>query len=455
MLNRVSETIGRYAMFETGQKVGVAVSGGCDSVCLLDALAALAPRWGLRLSVLHVDHQLRGKESSGDALFVEQLAGRLSVPFHLERPVLAPGNLEEAAREARLAFFRRLLQSGALDRVALGHTRSDQAETVLFRLLRGAGSAGLASIRPISPEGIVRPLIRVTRAEVTAYLNERNIPWRDDSTNADIRFSRNRIRRELLPLLEEQWNPEFSLTLSQIADWAFEEERYWEREMAGLERQYLILQPPAVLARAETIANLPRAVARRLVRHALGLARGDVRSVGFRHVEEVLGLAEGAGSGRMQTPGVDVLRSFDWIRFLPLGSETAGDREFRAAVSPPCRIRLPGGGPVLTIDLQAVEAGYTGRMSGLDWDRCVSDPLELRTWRPGDQYQPAGSTRSEKLKTYFQQARIPLWERRYWPVLAGCGSILWARRFGYASDFAATPGSRIVLRIREIDNAES
>lgn len=455
MLERVRETIARYGMFEPGLRVGVAVSGGCDSVCLLHVLAELAPRWDLRLSVLHVDHQLRGEESSGDARFVEALAARFGLPFHLERATLEAGNLEEAAREARLRFFHRFLNSGELDRVALGHTRSDQAETVLFRFLRGTGTAGLAGIRPVSVAGIARPLILVSRTEVLVFLRERGIEWREDSSNADLGFARNRIRRELLPALEREWNPELGMALSQMADQAFEEERHLERETAELAGRLLVVEPPAVLLRAEALERMPRAVARRLVRHAIGLAKGDLRSLGFRHVEQVLELAARAGSGRLQAPGVDVLRSFDWIRFIPLGLEEARDRDLRIPVTPPCRVELPGGRIALTMEVERAEAGYTGGMSGLDWDQCVSGPLELRTWKPGDQYRPAGSARVGKLKEMFQKARIPLWERRSWPVLAGSGAVLWTRRFGYAAGFAATESSRFVLRIREIDNAES
>jgi len=146
MVSRIERTIERYHMFQPGQSVGVAVSGGADSVCLLHVLLELAPRWDLRLSVLHLDHGLRGEESRGDARFVRELAGRLGLPVCIRevQVAAAPDNLEQAARKARLAFFRERIASGAVERVALGHTRSDQAETVLFRFLRGSGTAGLA-----------------------------------------------------------------------------------------------------------------------------------------------------------------------------------------------------------------------------------------------------------------------------------------------------------------------
>src|ERR1039457_3522464 len=188
-------------MFQRGARVGVAVSGGADSVCLLHVLLELAPRWDLQLSVLHLNHRLRGEESDGDEDFVRELAERLELPVTVQawdqsrqagRP--APPNLEEAAREARLAFFAQAIKSGAVERVALGHTRSDQSETVLFRFLRGAGTAGLAGIRPVTAAGIVRPLLGVERFQVEAFLLERGIEWREDSTNVSFQLARNRIR---------------------------------------------------------------------------------------------------------------------------------------------------------------------------------------------------------------------------------------------------------------------
>src|SRR5436305_6953667 len=228
LLQRVLATVERYGMFSAGQRVGVAVSGGADSVCLLYILRELAAQWNLCLTVLHLDHQLRGDESTADARFVRELADRLGLPI-VSRCATLPlsGNLEQAGRRARLAFFSEIIQSGACDRVALGHTRSDQAETVLFRLLRGSGTAGLAGIRPVTSGGIVRPLLDVNRAEVETYLRDRGIGWREDSTNASRRFARNRIRHELLPQLCRDWNPEIAESLARTADWALAEESYW------------------------------------------------------------------------------------------------------------------------------------------------------------------------------------------------------------------------------------
>ena len=466
MIEQVRDTILRYRMLDAGQAIGVAVSGGADSVCLLHALHELAPRWNLRLSVLHLNHRLRGEESLGDAEFVRDLAESLQFPFTLREADVAasPENLEEAAREARLAFFREVLASRTVDRIALGHTRSDQAETVLFRFLRGSGTAGLAGIRPVTAEGIVRPLIAVERAAVQQFLRGRGIPWREDSSNLSLQFARNRIRHQLLPQLAREWNPAIVETLAHTADWALAEETYWEAELKRLVADRvadgrLLVKDLAILLAVDTLDGLPMAAARRLLRHVMEGAKGDLRGIDFRHVEAVLELASGReGHGRLQAPGLDIIRSFGWLRFGRPEQAVLATRNYRLPVVVPGTVQVPGTNLVILLELvekpEASEPAnsvynsvYNSEMGCLDWQR-LSGSLELRNWRPGDQYQPMGCTGDAKIKTLFQEHRVPLWERRNWPVLLDGSSIVWARRFGPAAAVSAGPASRVMLRIR-------
>jgi tRNA(Ile)-lysidine synthase len=463
VIARVLETIERFRMFRTGHRVGVAVSGGADSVCLLHVLFELAPRWNLLLHVLHLDHQLRGEESRADARFVEQLAAQLGLPFSQAQVDVArlaaerSQNLEETARHERRRYFAEFLRSGQLDRVALGHTRSDQAETVLFRFLRGAGSAGLAGIRPVTAEGFVRPLLGVGRAEVEQLLRQRNIAWRLDSSNACLDFDRNRIRHELLPLLQREWNPAIAEMLAHTADWALEEESYWQAEMDALAAQYLTIKPPMVFLRADQLTGLSSAAARRLLRRAIETVKGDLRAIDFSHIAAVLHLAsQPEGDGRLQVPGVDVFRSFEWLRLAPPGLDNLENRNFRLPVSVPGRVPLPRGGVAILLELienkpvtELSESRYNRGVYYLDWDR-ISGALEVRNWRPGDQYKPAEHSGEVKIKLLFQQARIPLWERRSWPVITSGEKIVWARQFGPAAEFAANPGGRAILRVQEV-----
>ena len=451
VLERVYKTITRYNMFETGDHVGVAVSGGADSVFLLHALFELAPRHDLKLCVLHLDHGLRGEESRGDARFVSELAARFGLPAHIVEIDVARlkdetgDNLEQSARRARHRFYLEFLITNRLDRIATGHTRSDQAETVLFRFLRGSGTAGLSGVRPVTSQGIVRPLIDLDRVDIERYLHERSIAWRDDSSNSSPEYARNRIRHELLPSLIRDWNPALVDNLAQTAQWAQEEQAYWDAEIERLAAGYLTPRPPAVLLRSGQLCALPRAVARRLIRRAIERVKGDLRGLSFQHVERVLEMAAALdGHDRMQAPGLDVYRSFDWIRLAPPGIDTLENRNYRLAVSVPGRFPLPDRS-TLGLELSSI---YDGSVGGLDWER-LNGGLELRNWRPGDRYRPIGRASEERVKTLFQEARIPLWERRNWPILSIEDHIVWARRFGPASSYAATADSRAIVKVWE------
>jgi tRNA(Ile)-lysidine synthase len=410
----------------------------------------LTSSYDLHLSVLHIDHQLRGAESDQDAAFVRELAERLNLPFHTHRAEISKDdNLEQAARNARYSLLREFIARGIADRIALGHTRSDQAETVLFRFLRGSGTAGLAGIRPVTTDGFVRPLIAISREDVERYLRERGIAWREDSTNADPSFARNRIRHLLLPELTREWNPALPQTLAQTAEWALGEEEYWAAEMDRLTAACLILREPVVLFPVSALNGLSLAAARRLVRRAVEIAKGDLRAIGFPHIEHIRALAAApGGSGRLQVPGVDVFRSFEWIRLAPPGMDTLANRNFRVPLTAPGAIQLPPSGISMSLELIDPEYVYNNGVNCLDWQR-LNGPLQLRNWRPGDQYKRVGHAGEEKIKTLFQDARIPLWERRNWPVITLGDVIVWARNFGPASDFAATAESRKILLIRE------
>ena len=465
VLERIMRTIERRGLLKAGNslhhgllqpncRIGVAVSGGADSVCLLHALLELR----LQLHVLHLNHGLRGEESRLDAEFVRQLAGSLGLPSTIrETDLTAPaGNLEQAARRARLAFFTEMIESGVVDRVATAHTKSDQAETVLFRFLRGSGTAGLAGIRPVVPPGIIRPLMDVDRGEVEQFLRDRKLAWRQDSSNASPRFARNRIRHGLLPQLARDWNPAIAETLAHTGDWALAEESWWESKIDRVASACLTERDGAVLVCAGAIAAQPLAVARRLVRRALQIAKGDLRRVDFHHIQAVIELAAGPGGhGRLHLPGLEVLRSFDWLRFGTSGWDM---RPFALPVTVPGVLRIPRSGIALSLELiekretsDLADCVYNIEMGCLNWPS-LSGPLQLRNWRPGDRYQPANGE-SQKLKTLFQQARIPVWDRRSWPILTDGAAIVWARRFGPAANLAASIESATILRIREIQTA--
>jgi len=256
-------------------------------------------------------------------------------------------------------------------------------------------------------------------------------------------------------------NPSLTDVLASTAEWAQGEEDYWQGELAELEARCFIRNHEALLLRTGDLTALPVAVQRRLIRRMIESVRGTLRSIDFHHAEAVRHLAhQTEGSGRIQLPDLDIYRSFDWLRMAPIGFDSRLERDFEVPAPVPGVIEVPERGIRLQMEpgtpdsVPCIDHVYNedvyarGEVYLLDGDKCAG-PLVLRNWRPGDRLQPVGRSGTEKIKTLFQENRIPLWERRNWPVIVSDQSIVWTRQFGAAGDFAAGPESTRILSIRE------
>ena len=479
LTERVEEAVQRGELLQPGMRVACACSGGADSVALVRLLYELKDKLGLRLLVAHVNHQLRGEDSDADEAFVRRLAERLELEFVVRREDVAERakkkktNLEEAGRQARLEFFASLVAGGKADAVAVAHTLDDQAETVLARLVRGAGTRGLAGIYPVveplpgAKKGrLVRPLLGVRRVELRDWLDQLQQPWREDATNRDPARLRSRIRLEVLP----QLNAAALEHLGRLADHAREEETFWAAliedrfkafaHRAGREVELpvaAVVEPDPLLAKlpARQAREAQRAVARRLLRRALAAVRGDLRRITQTHVEKVLLLAtEGQSGKRLVLPGAEVERQFDRLLIRPTARELAV-ADFEIRLDAPQTVRLPDGHAleVKLVGVAQLEPGYNGARDAADAAR-AQFPLVVRHWRPGDRFEaapggrPAGS-RGKKLKKLFQQNRIPLAERARTPVVVSGGDIIWVRRLGVAAGYGLDAGSQTALVIEE------
>ena len=291
-----------------GQAVVVGLSGGADSVALLDGLVALRRRRGLRIVAAHLDHRLR-EGSADDARFCEELCRSLDVPLRRgaadvrARRAREGGGIEEAARHERYAFLRRVCEEEGGALLAVAHTRDDQAETLLLRLLRGAGTTGLAGMRP-RRGGLLRPLLAVSRDEVRTHLRERGLAWREDPSNADLALRRNRVRHELVPYLEDQFNPGIRAALARTAALLADEAAHLRGEAEALLARISREEKGALVLRRRPLGEAPTAVARVAIRQALRRA-GGLRQVAAVHVERLLEIARSkAPSGRrLPLPG--------------------------------------------------------------------------------------------------------------------------------------------------------
>lgn len=479
---RTIASIRGHGMLRPGDVVGAAVSGGADSVALLLLLEELRSTLGVRLLALHFNHELRGAESDGDERFVAELAQRHELEFIAGRENVAAraresaSNLEDIARKCRYDFFAGLVESGPITRVAVAHTTDDQAETLLAKMIRGTGPAGLAGIYPVAGH-VVRPLIDIRRAELRDFLRERGQTWREDSTNLDESRLRARIRARLLPVLEHDFQPGIVPHLGQLAALAREDEAFWaafveERFRALVHRENDALRiaarellMPMNLTAAPTGELAPlAALTTRLIRRILAELKGDRFGFTNRHVEDVLHLAGVSTSGhRLDLPsGIVVEKNFDEIRFTRRSTETqdaaatiAWEAEFQPAISaqtprdldvniPDIRLRLR----LKVIDWPAGQRDTKPEEAIADWSR-LRAPVVLRNWRPGDAFRPQGHLRTHKLKHLLQERRIALQERRNWPVITCAGKLVWARGFPFAHGFLASGETKKVLVISE------
>jgi tRNA(Ile)-lysidine synthase len=421
-------------LLKPGLRLAVGLSGGADSVALLRALAERSSSLGLVLHAAHLHHGLRGAEADGDLEFARSLAAELGLPFHEHRVETAAEaqkngeTIEEAARRLRYGWFRQLMASGAVEAVATAHTRDDQAETVLAKFLRGAWTEGLSGIHPIIvfPEGrILRPLLGTTRVEVEAYLRGLGQAWREDSSNRHLTFTRNRIRHELLPLLDG-WNPRLREHMAQMAALARDEEAWWQAEMARLGPQILMTGRPVrgggraagdgLSLDVKRIAELAPAVQRRLLRYAaeqLGAA------IDFPSTEALrtLALSGRAGQRLELAQGLGAERS---PRELRLAMGPAAARSNAAEVIPEYSTPIPG-------EIRAPAFGLRLRVAVSGAAAASGSTARLRNWKPGDRVTLRYSSGPRKVKDVLERLRVSGSSRTVWPVLEVGGRIVWMK----------------------------
>jgi tRNA(Ile)-lysidine synthase len=459
LVHSVFKTLRRFALVRPGDRVLVALSGGPDSVALAQALWELRSELGLDLTLAHLNHQLR-EGADQDEAFCAGLAERFGLPFVSGRvdvraeARLEGGSIEETARAARYRFLEDRAEALGCQRIAVGHTRDDQAETFLLRLLRGAGGSGLAAIPPIRPARVgrvIRPLLAVRRVEVLAFLEKRDLPYREDPTNADLAIPRNRIRLQTLPELERQFNPRLVDALAQTADILREEDDWLEQQAAEWLESHARSGRGELRLSAERLSQLHPALGRRVLRAAIRRVKGDLRSLAARHLEAVGELLEAGKSGRrLALPGgIEATRSFDDLRLRQRNRREANP-DYRLPLPVPGEVVVPEASGVLRVELSQGSA-LPAAAGDAVVIRLANDagPLAIRSPRAGDRFHPLGAPGSKKLSRYLMERRVDQSLRRRVPlVVAGEGDrILWVVGHSVSETASAKSASGRLLRL--------
>ncbi len=441
----------------------VAVSGGPDSVCLLDILVKLQDKLNIRLHVAHLNHQLRGAESEADAQYVAELAHRLGVPATIgQRDVKAyrrehHASLEEAAREVRYAFLAETARKVGADRVAVGHTRNDNIETILMHLLRGTGTRGLRGLQPNSrwpsSDGginIIRPLLPVSRQETADYCQAHRLAPRLDSSNLSLSPLRNRIRLELLPLLQS-YNPQVTEALLRTAAIADDELALWEKESAQLWSRLAQKQGDTIILDKAELLKLPPARQRHLLRQAIAEQLSSLKDIEMRHIESIMAVLAKPAGKRLSLPG-GLVFTVDY-RHYRLGPDSASQSPFPALkgefiLKLPGETALPGWRVVATITSPAIVEGKPGNdlNACLDFDKTGSKVV-VRCRQAGDRFQPLGLSQPKKLGEFMIDAKIPRPWRQRVPVVSSPQHILWLVGWRIDDRVKVTPNTKRVLRL--------
>lgn len=441
-------------LIPSGAHILVAVSGGADSVALLHVLISQARRKRWRLTVAHLEHGIRGKASREDAAFVKAMALSLHVPCVIGRakvPALAQRagiSLEMAARQARYAFLVRTARQVGADVIATAHTANDQVETLLMKFLRGAGRAGLSGIEPsseVSGIRVVRPLLEIARPEIETFLRAQKRDWREDETNADSAFLRNRVRHELIPLLERDFNPGLRQTLQRMRDVLAAEDEWMDdlaREILAKCRDVGGSRSGEVL-RSDVLSPYPLAARRRVIRlwlYGQGVPEEGLAFEAVSRVDHLLGRITGSGAVEL-SGGWKVNRHYGWLSVA--APVNVGPVSMRVRLNIPGKTVIPGWGITLTAKLCAGVTREKGAGPGklpakasLNAELWAQRELWIRGWKAGDRMVPYGMKGSRKIQDILVDAKVPRIERSRIPVVECEGEIVWIPGYRIAAQWA-------------------
>jgi len=462
LLQRVSGYISRHRMVERGDKVLAAVSGGPDSIALLHILYLLKDELGISLHVAHLNHMFRGEESEKDALFVAEAAKRYGLPVTVKAVDVPQYRLRRhlsnqvAAREIRYGFFLETAGQAGASKVALAHQGDDQAETILINFLRGAGTTGLKGIPPVREGFYIRPLLNVRRSEIEAFCSEMNLAFRQDSSNLKPVYTRNRIRLNLVPLLEKEYNTGLVPALLRLGEICREEDSCLD-DLAQAAFQGALLEsgPGQVLLSLERLSAAPLAIRRRILRRAWQAASGAAVNLDFQHAEAVLGLINSGTTGSQTVmPGnVVAVRTYSALE-LKAAQAKKGLAGYLYPLQVPGVTHVPEIGVSVCAEILPREQDQNPRglplcEAMLDFEK-LPPALFVRRRRAGDVFYPYGQVSQLKLKDFLIKQKVPREKRDRLPLVCTPEDIVWVGGIRTGEKWKVCGSTKKVLHLKLI-----
>lgn len=438
LLSKVKKTIQKYAMLNNGDKIIVAVSGGADSVVLLHLLKRLKDDYNLELIVAHLNHSIRKEEATRDASFVQSLASSNNLQYELgvsDVPALMTNeglSLQVAAREARYNFFDRLRKKHKADKVALGHHMDDQVETVIIRLLRGAGTKGLKGMDSVREEVYIRPLIDITRKEIEDYAKDQGLSFVTDSTNFKDIYLRNKVRNELLPFLEKNYNPNINEDIVRLSRLMKRDDEYLESAAEKHLKDLIEVDNEDVITVGlKPLLSIHEAIRTRVLRSLWQRLSGHTSGIYNYHIESILNLLESdTPNSNIDLPsGIRFVREYGNVSFTKK-TEDPPPSPFKHTLNIPGVTVIPEAG--MTLKGEVVEHSHENGIdfktnknkAFFDYDR-LNFPIYVRGFEPGDRFIPFGMEGKKKVKDLFIDLKIPRFKRMTIPLLFSQDNIIW------------------------------
>lgn len=461
MISKVLEAIEKYSLINNGDGIVIGVSGGADSLCLLHILTSLKEKMGLRLYAAHVNHMLRGDESLGDESFVKYICGELNIVLesvHIDIKKLAKErglSLEEAGRIERYRFFDSVADRYKAERIAVAHNKNDQAETVLMNIIRGSGLDGLKGME-YKRGRIIRPLLEIERAEIENYCREHGLTPRVDSSNLEDIYTRNRIRLDLVPYIDNLFKTDIVNSINRMAGLVKDDSSFIEQQMDKVynEINIEIKNNEATLNLTE-IRGYHIAVVRRVVRNLIKAVRGNLRGIENIHVDSVTDLVENGRTGAvLHLPGgLRVLKSYETLKIYLCEKESCV-RDFDKRVVMPgttCIDEINSSVEAIVIDSPEGVKDYIktkgdSLVQFFDYDR-LKDGINIRYRRDGDVFKPLGSTGTKKLKEFFIDSKVPRDFRDRIPLISKDKEIVWIIGYKISDKFKVTENTKTILKL--------